>query len=186
MIECRCFLEAAERREFMKKVLILIGMVSLMVLSTRGFSLADDFLGAPVMPGGATVKADKRILEKVYNLPKEQVLAYYRDIFKDSKDIKFRDRGERSDIDEYGNQPWQKIMISSDAKGQTMVVIEKDSWTWILGTLTIRFVGVFVVLVVLFAAMVVATSLIRRAEKAAAKEAIAVKPTALQTGRVQS
>jgi hypothetical protein len=177
-------LEAAERRGFMKKMPLLIALVSLLFFSTRGISLAEDFLGAPVMPGGTTVKSDKRVLEKVYDLPKVRVLDYYKDVFKDVTDVKFRDRGKRWDIDEYGNQPWQKIMISPNARGQTMVVIEKDSWTWILGTLIIRFVGVFVVLLVLYVAMTVATGLITSAEKAAARAA-AVKPTSLQTSKVK-
>ena len=158
----------------MRKSLILIGLASLVLLSTA--SRAEDFLGAPVMPGGTTVRAGKKVLEKVYDLPKGQVLDYYKDIFKDSKDIKFRYRGERLDIDEYGNQPWQKITISENEKGQTLVVIEKDSWTWILGTLTIRFVGVFVVLVFLYGAMGVATSLIMRAERVPAKKTVLAKP----------
>jgi hypothetical protein len=170
----------------MKKMLTLLGLVGLVLLGTGSICGAEDFLGAPVMPGGTTLKADKRVLEKVYDLPKGQVLDYYKDIFKDSQDIKFRDRGKRVDIDEYGNQPWQRITISQNAKGQTMVAIEKDSWTWILGTLTIRFVGVFVVLVVLYGAMTVATSLIMWAEKSAGvKRAVAVKPATLGTGKVQ-
>jgi hypothetical protein len=168
----------------MRKLLTWVGLASLLILSTRGVGLAEDFLGAPVMPGGTTVKTDKRVLEKVYDLPKGQVLDYYKDIFKDSKDIKFRDRRDRLDIDEYGNQPWQKISISLNAQGQTRVIFERDSWTWILGTLTIRFVGVFVVLIVLYGAMAVATSLIMRAEKTAAKGAVEVKPATLSAGKV--
>jgi hypothetical protein len=41
-------------------------------------------------------------------------------------------------------------MISKGGEGETTVVIMKDNWTWIMGTLVLRYVGVFVVLLVLF------------------------------------
>jgi uncharacterized membrane protein (DUF485 family) len=160
----------------MKKMITLVCVVMFVFLSTGGISFAENFLSAPIMPGGTTVRSDKKVLEKAYTLPKEQVLNYYKEIFKDSKDVKFRERGSRFDIDEYGNQPWQKITISVSDKGQTIVAIEKDSWTWILGTLTIRFVGVFVVLVVLYGTMWASTSLIMQAEKAPTKKGVLAKP----------
>ena len=51
-------------------------------------------------------------------------------------------------------------MLSEKAKGQTTFVIVKDNWTWIVGTLAIRFTGVFVVLLVLYLAMNIATGII--------------------------
>jgi hypothetical protein len=61
----------------MKKMLTLIGLVSLVFFALKGTGAAEDFLGAPIMPGGTTVRADKRVLEKIYDLPKGQVLDYY-------------------------------------------------------------------------------------------------------------
>jgi hypothetical protein len=160
----------------MKKMGPLICLLVLVLVNVETTSRAEDFLGAPVMPGGITVRSEKSILEKSYDLPKAQVLDFYKGILKDVRDLKFWERSDRVEISEYGNQPWQKITISENGKGQTLVVIEKDSWTWILGTLTIRFVGVFVVLVVLFGAMTVATRIIVRAEKAPAKKTVLAKP----------
>jgi len=160
----------------MKKVLVLLFLAIFAFLCSGGSSLAEDFLGAPVMPGGKMVRADKSAFEKVYDLPKGQVVDYYKNILKEFKDIKFRDRSGRLCFDEYGNQPWQRITISQNPRGHTSVIIEKDSWTWILGTLTLRFIGVFAVLIVLYGAMAVATSLIIWAEKVPAKKPLLNKP----------
>lgn len=160
--------ERHERSMKMKGSLFCLLIVVL--VSIPSTSRAEDFLGAPVMTGGTTVRAEKRLLEKSYDFSREQVLDFYKGILKDVQDLKFWERSDRSEIYEYGNQPWQKITISENGKGQTLVTIEKDSWTWILGTLTIRFVGVFVVLVVLYGAMGLATWLITRAEKAPAQK----------------
>jgi hypothetical protein len=35
----------------------------------------------------------------------------------------------------------------------TSVVIMKDNWTWIIGTLILRYIGVFVVLLILYLGM---------------------------------
>jgi len=44
----------------------------------------------------------------------------------------------------------------------------KDNWTWIIGTLILRYIGVFVVLMIVLLGMVVSgkiiTSFVRRAE----------------------
>ena len=45
------------------------------------------------------------------------------------------------------------MTISKNGKAGTTVTIAKDSWTWIIGTLILRYVGVFVVLMVLFLGM---------------------------------
>ena len=63
---------------------------------------------------------------------------------------------------------WHSITISKDAKDGTHIAIVKDNWTWIIGTLVLRYIGVFVVLMVLFVGMTVSGKLIsgfvRRAE----------------------
>jgi hypothetical protein len=160
----------------MKMKAALLCLLILVLLNVESTSRAEDFLGAPVMPGGTTVRSEKTLLKKTYDLPTVQVLDFYKGSLKEVQDLKFWDRSDRVEISEYGNLPWQKITISQNDKGQTVVVIEKDSWTWILGTLIIRFVGVFVVLVVLYGAMAVATRMILRAEKAPAKKSVLAKP----------
>jgi hypothetical protein len=50
----------------------------------------------------------------------------------------------------------------------TSVVIMKDNWTWIIGTLILRYIGVFVVLLILYLGMSISgrimTSWVRRME----------------------
>jgi len=41
----------------------------------------------------------------------------------------------------------------------------KDNWTWIMGTLLLRFIGVFIVLLVLFLALSVSGAIISRIVK---------------------
>jgi hypothetical protein len=52
------------------------------------------------------------------------------------------------------------VTISKETKGGTTVTITKDSWTWIFGMLIFRFLGVFIVLSVLFMGMKISTSII--------------------------
>jgi len=101
-------------------------------------------------------------MEKVYDIPATQILSFYKERLKDNKDIKFRELGDRISIEEYGNADWHKIVLTENAEGRTTFVLVKDNWTWIIGTLTIRFTGVFVVLLVLYLAMNIATGIIAR------------------------
>ncbi|MFH1123109.1 MAG: hypothetical protein V1758_05555 [Pseudomonadota bacterium] len=141
------------------KSLILFAVLSLIISSPCS---AEDFLGAPIMPDGQTLKSGKGKMEKVYDIPATQILSFYKEKLKDNKDIKYRELGNQINIEEYGNAAWHKIVLSENAKGQTSFVIVKDNWTWIIGTLTIRFTGVFVVLLVLYLAMNIATGIIAR------------------------
>jgi hypothetical protein len=144
-------------------VFIVIVFMSLVSPSISVSDSAEEFLGAPVAPGGHTVKSDETVLEKSYDLSQEQIVNFYKESLKDQKDLKFHERGGQVNIEQYSNLPWQKIAISRSDKGGTTVVITKFSWTWIIGTLTIRFIGVFVVLLVLYLAMTLFTATMARA-----------------------
>ncbi|MBW1701070.1 MAG: hypothetical protein JRJ11_03865, partial [Deltaproteobacteria bacterium] len=50
--------------------------------------------------------------------------------------------------------------ISKGDSTATSIIIVKDNWTWIIGTLLLRYVGVFVVLMVLFLGMSVSGKII--------------------------
>ncbi|HIJ36391.1 MAG TPA: hypothetical protein HPP59_03830 [Deltaproteobacteria bacterium] len=141
--------------------------VSLMLLFPV-FVSADDFLGAPVIPEGKELNKTDVRLEVIIPLSHEEVVSYYREALKDFTDIKFRNWPDATYIEDDGNMPWHSITISKDEKDGTHVTIVKDNWTWIIGTLVLRYIGVFVVLMLLFAGMTVSGKIIsgfvRRAE----------------------
>ena len=81
------------------------------------------------------------------------------------EDIKFRDWKKATYIEDDGNLAWHSITISKDDKQATTVVIMKDSWTWIMGTLILRYIGVFVVLLFLLIGMSLSGAIISRSVK---------------------
>jgi hypothetical protein len=77
-------------------------------------------------------------------------------------DIKFRDWKNATYIEDDGNRPWHSITISKMGANESTVSIVKDNWTWIIGTLVLRYVGVFMVLMVLFLGMFVSGKIISK------------------------
>ncbi|MDZ7697434.1 MAG: hypothetical protein U5R49_11105 [Deltaproteobacteria bacterium] len=133
----------------MKKVIFIL--LALVVIPTP--SIAKKFLGAPVIPEGkVTEKMDDR-LELKTPLSHDEVLSYYKKALKGYENIKFRDWKNDTYIEDDGNMQWHSITISKTDTDGARVVIVKDSWTWIIGTLVLRYIGVFMVLMVLFLAM---------------------------------
>ena len=114
---------------------------------------AGEFLGVPVIPGGQTIKKTDARLELSSGLPHEEVLAFYKKALKEFEDIKFRDWKGAIYIEDGGSRPWHSITISKGDEKGAFIIISKDSWSWIIGTLLLRFIGVFVVLIVLFLGM---------------------------------
>jgi hypothetical protein len=140
-----------------------------------GFALpsgAEEFLGAPLMGQGKTVQKTKSRLEMNIPLSHDQVLAFYKEAFKDNRNIKFRDWKDSTYIEDDGALPWHSIAISKEeGKKGVSVTILKDNWTWIIGTLVLRYVGVFVVLMILFLSISIAGRIISRSvEKLDAKK----------------
>ena len=115
--------------------------------------IASDFLGVPVILDGETIKRTEGRLEFKVDLSHNEALTFYREALKDYADIKFRDWEDATYIEDDGNRPWHSITISKDNAKGTMIVVVKDNWTWIIGTLVLRYIGVFVVLMVLFIGM---------------------------------
>ena len=144
----------------MKKLLVLC--VSLLILGLPGHTLAEEFLGVPIMPGGRVVTSTRSVDKRVYNVSYEKALSYYQEVLKDAQDLKLRDRKTEVTIEDNGRQSWHRISISKNSSKESDVTITKDSWTWILGTLTLRFIGVFVVLMILYLCMKFEMSLIAR------------------------
>lgn len=124
-------------------------------------SSADDFLGVPVVPhhGQTVLKTDARLVLQT-DLSNAEVVKFYKKALEGYKDIKFREWKDSTYIEDDGSLAWHSITISKgDDKGAT-VAIMKDSWTWIIGTLVLRYIGVFVVLMVLLLGMTVSGKII--------------------------
>jgi hypothetical protein len=147
----------------MRKRLVWFVLIIVACLVIPGTLMAEDFLGLPLMPGGKVLLKQKGRLEMALPVPHDQVVAYYKEALKNEKDIRYRDWKDSTYIEDDGNRPWHSITISKEPEqGMTNVVIVKDNWTWILGTLILRFIGVFAVLVVLFGGMSLSGAIISR------------------------
>ena len=143
----------------MKKNMLLVWVLILMLPAYSG---AADFLGAPVVPDSETLSRTKIRLELKVSQSHDEVVAFYRESLKDFEDIKFRDWPDATYIEDDGNLKWHSITISKEGQDGTNIVIMKDNWTWIIGTLVLRYIGVFVVLIVLLIGMTISGAIISR------------------------
>ena len=137
-------------------------LVWLLILMLPAYSGAADFLGAPVVPDSETITKTETRLELEVPLSHDAVVAFYRESLKDFEDIKFRDWPDATYIEDDGNLEWHSITISKEDQDGTNIVIMKDNWTWIIGTLILRYIGVFVVLIVLLIGMSISGAIISR------------------------
>ena len=143
----------------MKKWFVFI-LLSVMMLPA-GLK-AEDFLGAPVIPGGKmTLKTESR-LEMTAPVSHDKVVEFYQEALAGYQDIKFRDWKNYTYIEDDGNLSWHSITISKQDTEGAAIVIVKDSWTWIIGTLILRYIGVFVVLLLLLVGMSISGAIISR------------------------
>ncbi|MCD6293863.1 MAG: hypothetical protein J7M20_02835 [Deltaproteobacteria bacterium] len=120
-------------------------------------SSAEDFLGAPLPQQKEIIsKADNRISFRSA-LSHDAMVRYYKGALSKYEDIKFYDKQDRTYIEDHGKMKWHSIMILKGEKdgAGVVVLIVKDNWTWIIGTLIIRYIGVFVVLMVICLTMAV-------------------------------
>lgn len=148
----------------MKKTGLIL--ICFYVMLCPSMSSAEDFLGVPLIDKGKVLLKTKSRLEMASPVSHDEVKLFYEGIFKDQKDIKFRDWADETYIEDDTNLKWHAIRISkTPEQNMTRIVIVKDNWTWIIGTLVLRFVGVFVVLLCLFAGMSVSGSIISRSVK---------------------
>ena len=128
-------------------------------------SNAEDFLGAPVVSQGKeNLRTDAR-LEMKTPLSHDEVILFYREQLKDVPDIKFRNWKDATYIEDDGARPWHSITISKDDKDGATIVIVKDNWSWIIGTLVLRYIGVFAVLMIVLVGMVVSGKIISASVK---------------------
>jgi hypothetical protein len=146
----------------MKKYLYIL---SIFIFLIPQLSNAEDFLGAPLVGQGKILQKTDSRLEMKTSLSHDELLVFYREALKGLDDIKFRDWKEATYIEDDGKLPWHSITISKKDDGGATVVVMKDSWTWIIGTLILRYIGVFVVLLFLLLGMVVSGAIISRSVK---------------------
>ncbi len=141
----------------MKRFIIVISFFSFVSISN-----ATEFLGLPI-PGGANIlQRDEGRLEFETDMNHNQCVDYYRQFLSKARDIKIREWKEATYIEDDGKLPWHSITISRDNYKRTRVIIIKDNWTWIMGTLILRYIGVFVVLIVLYIFMSIAGTIASR------------------------
>ena len=143
----------------MKKHLYLFWVLFLIF---PAYSHADDFLGVPVIPNGKTIHKTDARLELKTGMSHDEVVAFYKEALKALPDIKIREWKDVTYIEDDGKLPWHSITISKGDNEGTTVVILKDNWTWIMGTLILRFVGVFAVLIILLFGMLISGKIISR------------------------
>ena len=134
------------------KGLFIVLLTALLGFPT--YCIAEDFLGLPIVPNSKILKRNDERVEFVVKMSHDEILRFYKNFLKGYKDIRIREWKEATYIEDDGNRKWHSITISrkSDENG-IKVVIKKDSWTWIISTLILRFIGVFVVLMTLFFAI---------------------------------
>jgi hypothetical protein len=156
----------------MKRLMLLTVIFCFLLSGTvAAQSVPEEFLGIPV-PEGELVKQSKKRLEVMSPKTHDQLLGYYKEQLEGMEDIKIRDWTDQSYIEDDSNRPWHSITIDKEPEGgKTRVVIMKDNWTWIIGTLLLRYVGVFVVLLVLLVGMTISGKIISsRMDKTEAKK----------------
>jgi len=125
-------------------------------------SSAEYFLGAPVIPHGKTIQKTDTRLDLKTDMSHDEVLAFYEEALRELPDMKFRDWPDATYIEDDGKLSWHSITISKEGEEGTTIVIIKDNWTWIIGTLILRYIGVFVVLIVLLVGMSISGAIISR------------------------
>ena len=142
-------------------ILLLLAFFLIIPFSTA----AEDFLGAPIGFQRKTIKKTDARLEMETGLSHDAVVTFYKKALKDEPDIKFREWKDATYIEDDGARTWHSITIDKGGQKGTTVVVMKDNWTWIIGTLVLRYIGVFVVLLILFLGMTLSGSIISRAVK---------------------
>ena len=150
----------------MRKTALFMGLLFFGVVIGPGFSWAEDFLGVPLIPEGKTLVKTKKRLEMLTSASHDEVVGFYKKALSDMEDVKFRNWADATYIEDDSNRRWHSITISKEPReGMTHIVIVKDNWTWIIGTLVLRFIGVFVVLLCLFGGMAIYGAILSRTAK---------------------
>ena len=140
--------------------------ILLIMFLLPAYSGAENFMGAPVIPEGTIIAKSDSKLELQTELTHNDALDYYKETLKGLSDIKYRDWKDSTYIEDDGNRAWHSITIYKEGE-RARVIIVKDSWTWIIGTLVLRYIGVFIVLMLLLVGMTVSGKIISTLAKRA-------------------
>lgn len=135
--------------------------VSIIILPA--LSNAEEFLGVPVISQMDEVSRTDTRLEVETPMSHDEVVAFYKKALQKLPDVKVREWKKSTYIEDDGANPWHSITISKGNAGEKVsVVIMKDNWTWIIGTLILRYIGVFVVLLILLLGMSLSGAIVSR------------------------
>jgi hypothetical protein len=150
----------------MRKTALFMILLFLVVAIGPAVSWGEEFLGVPLVPEGKTLLKTKKRLEMLTPASHDEVVGFYEKALSDMEDVKFRNWADATYIEDDSNRRWHSITISKEPReGMTHIVIVKDNWTWIIGTLILRFIGVFVVLLCLFGGMAIYGAILSRTAK---------------------
>lgn len=131
----------------------------------------DTYLGAAVLKERKEIERTGERLEMISPLSHDEIVKIYEGIYGDNKDVKFRRWEDSTYIEDDGALKWHSITIDREYDDGTRVTIVKDNWTWIISTLVLRFIAVFIVLSILFFFLSSAGKIISRSlEKMDARE----------------
>ena len=120
------------------------------------------------VPPGGEILASKELNSislQYKKLTFDKIMKFYQNELNNEADIKWENLEEQSGIKihDWGSREWHTIKITENSRREGVIVtIRKDNWTWIIGTLIIRYVGVFVVLIVLMIALYITGVIISR------------------------
>ena len=126
---------------------------------------AENFLNAPMPEGGTVVSQTDKKMTMSFAMSYDDMIAFYKEQFK-KLDCKFKPRPTGTYIEEYSNLPWHSILVEKTATG-SQITVTKDSWVWIIGTLTLRWFAVFIVLIGLFIPLSIIGAIVKRAQQKA-------------------
>jgi Na+-transporting methylmalonyl-CoA/oxaloacetate decarboxylase gamma subunit len=161
------------------KTMKKLTLITVIVLLAPGLAHAQvpEYFDLPSVPDAEIVSRTQTRVEVTTPLSHDEVVEYYKQVVEQYEDIRFRDWAESTYIEDNGALKWHSVTISKKAAdGLTTVVISKDNWTWIIGTLILRFIGVFVVLIVLLGAMTLSGAVVSRVFKASDEPPSAAPP----------
>ena len=130
--------------------------------ATVDSSKATNFLGVPLIQDAQIISRNNDRIQMIVPLNHDQIVEIYRDLLKDEKDIKFRLWNDSTYIEDDSNRPWHSVTINKEYKDGTLIQIDRDKWSWIIGTLILRFIGVLLVLFVLYLFLAITGKIISR------------------------
>jgi hypothetical protein len=139
----------------MERIALILSLA--IFLATTGLQASENFQ-APVPSGGKLLSSEDTgtIILLYQDKSLEEIIKFYKDRFEGHENIDWKepDTSRGVVIYDWGDREWHRIeVMSRDTNSGVQITIDGDSWTWIIGTLVIRFVGVFTVLIILMIAL---------------------------------